>query len=124
MIQNNTNAAGTLTISSTIADNTTATGLTKGGGGALILGSANTAATNDNAGTITLGNSLALQNSTLNFNVIGGGIFGSLTSATHRQPNGNQYVALASTGGAVALSVGNNNANTTYSGNMTGAGPT
>jgi fibronectin-binding autotransporter adhesin len=127
VIQNNTNTAnGTLTISSTIADNTSSTGLTKSGVGTLILASANTftGTTNDNTGAILLGNSLALQNSTLSTNVVGGTIgFGTLSSATLGGLSGNQYVTLTnSVPAAVALSVGNNNTNTVYSGNMMGLG--
>ena len=60
MIQNNT--SGGLTIASTIADNTSATGLTKSGSGNLTLTAANsyTGQTTLNSGTLTLGNDAAL----------------------------------------------------------------
>jgi fibronectin-binding autotransporter adhesin len=125
LIVNQYNTANTLAINSVITDNGSATGLTKSGSGTLILGGSNTftGQTYDNGGTLTLSNSLALQNSTLNFNILAGGIsFGGLTSATLGGLNGNQYVTLSGTAGSVALSVGNNNANTNYSGVMMGAG--
>jgi fibronectin-binding autotransporter adhesin len=65
IIQNNT--ANSLVISSEIADNGGATGLIKAGAGALVLSGANTysGVTKVGAGILSLGNSLALQNSTL-----------------------------------------------------------
>ena len=76
IVINNSNAA--LTIGSAIADNGSATGLTKSGSGALVLGGTNTytGKTNINAGTVTVnvGSSLGtgaggltmLENTTLN----------------------------------------------------------
>ncbi len=77
-----------------------------------------------NAGSIVLGNALALQNSTLNYNNQGGNLsFGSLTAATLGGLTGSQPLALLNTGAtAVTLTVGNNNASTTYSGAMNGTG--
>jgi fibronectin-binding autotransporter adhesin len=62
LIVNQFNTAGQLTIGSTIADNTTATALTKSGGGTLLLNSANTftGGTRINAGTLMMGNDAAL----------------------------------------------------------------
>ena len=70
VIQNNTTAG--LTIASTIADNGTATGLTKSGSGALTLSSPNsyTGVTTLNAGTLNINNSRALSTGTF---VINGG---------------------------------------------------
>jgi len=94
--------------------------------GMVILGGANTFAgtTAINGGTLTLGNSLALQDSTLNYNSLGGTLsFGSLTSATLGGLSGAQNLPLLNgSSAAVALTIGNNNANTTYAGNLTGTG--
>jgi autotransporter-associated beta strand protein len=120
VINNDTTAGGAITINSAINTGTTL-GLTKSGAGAMVLGSANTYSgnTNLNGGATTLTNSLALQNSTVNFNLQGGTLsFGTLTSATFGGLNGNQALSL----GAVALTVGGNNADTTYGGTMSGAG--
>ncbi len=99
-------------------------GITKDGGGTLTLGGTNTFGGNTtvSAGTLKLTNSLALQQST--YNAIGGNLnFTTLSSAVFGGLAGNQNIALTnSTAGAVALSVGNNNSNTTYSGNLTGSG--
>jgi fibronectin-binding autotransporter adhesin len=100
--------------------------LTKAGASTLTLSGANTytGTTAINAGTLTLANSLALQNSTLNYNNQGGTLsFGTLTSATFGGLSGAQNLALTNTTPAnVALSVGNNNQNTTYSGVLSGGG--
>ena len=58
VIQNDTGTAGTMTISSAIADNGSATGLTKAGGGILALTGANlyTGTTRVNAGTLQFTN--------------------------------------------------------------------
>ncbi len=75
------------------------------------------------SGTLQLGAALALQNSTLNFNNQGGTLsFGSLTAATLGGLTGSQNLALNNGSAAVALTVGNNNGNTTYSGNLSGNG--
>ncbi len=91
----------------------------------LTLSGANTfnGTTNIAQGTLTLGNSLALQNSTLSYNNGDGTLsFGTLTAATFGGLTGNRDIALSNGTGALALNVGPNNSNTTYSGNLTGAG--
>ena len=92
--------------------------------GAIILSGANTytGATTLQSGTLTLANALALQNST--FNYAGGSLgFGSLTSATFGGLAGTQNLALTNaSAGSVALTVGGNNASTTYSGVLSGSG--
>ncbi|HVU23864.1 MAG TPA: autotransporter-associated beta strand repeat-containing protein, partial [Opitutus sp.] len=100
--------------------------LSQDGAGALTLSGANTFSgiTTITGGTLTLANSLALQNSTLNYNSLGGSLsFGSLTSATLGGLSGAQNLTLQNgSSAAVALSVGNNNADTTYSGALSGSG--
>lgn len=97
--------------------------LTKAGTGNLTLSAPNTftGQTFINAGTLILTNSLALQNSTLNYLLGGGQInFSNLTSATLGGLSGDRDLNLSNAvGGALALSVGNNNDDTTYSGNLT-----
>jgi len=117
---------GMTQIDKTILDSGGSPGVVQVNGGNLTLTAANTYSGNTSlaAGTLTLGNSLALQNSTLSANTGGGTLsFGSLTSATLGGLSGNQNLALVNaTSGALALTVGSNNASTTYSGNLTNAG--
>jgi len=99
--------------------------LTKTGAGALTLANANTF-TGDTViagGTLVIGGSTSLQNSTLNYNNQGGALsFGSWTAATLGGLKGAQSLSLLNTGGSgVALSVGNNNQNTTFTGTITGS---
>ena len=90
--------------------------------GTVTLGNANTfkgTTTIASGGTVALANALALQNSTLSYST-GALTFGTVTAATLGGLSGSQGIAL--TNGsvqAVALSVGNNNASTTYSGTFT-----
>ncbi|MEI6070987.1 MAG: autotransporter-associated beta strand repeat-containing protein [Verrucomicrobiae bacterium] len=75
--------------------------------------------------TLLLGSSTALQLSTLNYNTSDNGTlsFGSLTAATLGGLNGDKTLALTNNAtAAVALTVGGNQLNTTYSGNLTGTG--
>jgi fibronectin-binding autotransporter adhesin len=75
-------------------------------------------------GVVNLTNSLALQNSTLAYAAAGGSVaFNGITAATFGGLSGDKALALANTGSAaVALSVGNNDASTAYSGVLSGAG--
>jgi len=74
--------------------------------------------------TLTLGHALALQNSTLLYDNYGGALsFGSLSNATLGALSGSQNLALQNDSlGAVALTVGNNDASTLYSGALSGSG--
>jgi fibronectin-binding autotransporter adhesin len=100
--------------------------LTKAGTGNLTLSAPNTftGQTFINAGTLILTDPLALQNSTLNYLLGGGKInFSNLTSATLGGLSGDRDLDLSNAvGGALDLSVGNNNDDTTYSGNLTDTG--
>ena len=127
VIQADATAGSSLTINSEIADNTTATALTKGGAGLLILGGTNTFSgdTFINNGTVRLTNSQALQNSSLNLGSSQLGIldFGALTSATLGGLKGSRNLALTNgSAAAVALTVGNNNLDSTYTGALSGSG--
>jgi len=97
-----------------------------GSTGTVVLGGADTFnGTNIVAGGIEqLGNSLALQNSTLLYNNPGGVLsFGSLTAATLDGFNGSQNLALVNTAGAaVTLTIGNDNSGGNFSGNLSGLG--
>ena len=99
--------------------------LTKVDSGTLVLAAANTYSGNTliGGGTLALGSPLALQQSTLDTS--GGGVlsFGTLTAATFGGLTGSGNLALSNaTSSAVTLSVGNNNASTTYSGTLSGPG--
>src|SRR5690606_16101273 len=74
--------------------------------------------------TLTLAHSLALQNSTLDYNNHGGSLsFGALTHATFGGLSGSQDLALTNaSASAVALTVGNNHATTVYNGVLSGSG--
>jgi len=73
---------------------------------------------------LKLGNSLALQYSTLDYASYGGFVnFGALTSAVLGGLKGGQYLLLANDSAMpVTLSVGNNGQSTNYSGRLDGAG--
>jgi autotransporter-associated beta strand protein len=100
--------------------------LTQIGAGMATLGGANTFSgpTVISAGTLALANAAALQNSTLNYNNQGGVLsFGTLTAATLGNLTGSQNLSLLNvSAGAVTLTVGNNNSNATYTGDLSGAG--
>lgn len=103
-----------------------ASSLTKVGIGKLQLDYASpdfTGTLNMQLGTLVVNNVNALQNSTLNF-TNGALSFNTQTAATFGGLSGNKTFALSISGNtvAVALSVGNNNATTTYSGVMSGIG--
>ncbi len=100
--------------------------LTKANTSQLILNNANTftGGTTISDGAIRIANSLALQNSTVTVSVSNGlGFSPAASSATLGGLAGTQAFALTTTGsGPVALSVGNNNTSSTYSGVMSGTG--
>jgi autotransporter-associated beta strand protein len=76
-------------------------------------------------GLLQVSNTLALQNSTVNYNNQGGSlVFGpSISAATFGGLTGAQNLGLTNlSSGPVTLSVGNNNASTTYSGGMSDGG--
>ena len=119
VINNNSTAGSSVVVNSVIADNGAyPVGLTAGStlgtapSGPIQLGGANTftGPTYITKGTLQLINSLALQNSTLNYSLPGTLSFGTLTAATLGGLSGaNGLVLTNSSGAAVALSVGNNN---------------
>jgi autotransporter-associated beta strand protein len=126
---NNIGGAGSLTINATIADGASSGGFTKIGNAGLTLGGANTytGATVAGAGVIDLANSLALQDSTLTTTANTGGVtFDSSVSSqafTLGGLSGTGTLGLNDTANnAVALTVGNNNASTTYNGVLSGSG--
>ena len=128
----NTVAGGTgAGLMGAIGDNGNGFGITKSGAGILTLGGANaySGTTTLNAGTLRLANQFALQNSTLALSGTGSvlldaavsgnaftiaGLSASSTAATLALQNSSTT--------AIALTVGGNNASTTYAGSLTGAG--
>ncbi len=116
----------TTTFSGVIQDGGSKTNLTINGPGTQILAGANTfsGATTINAGALQVGHALALQNSTVSVNVAGGLTFSAgLSATTLGGLAGSGNIALQdATPAAVNLSVGNNNASTTYSGALSGLG--
>jgi len=103
---------------------TGAISLVKSGSGTQTLGDINTftGTTTVNAGVLALGNTLALQNSTLNTGAAGP------QSVTFAVPGSNTYIVGALEGadgvaiGSNTLNVGSNNASTTFSGPISGTG--
>jgi autotransporter-associated beta strand protein len=123
----------TLTVNGTIAsagnsgaDNLTVNSLASSPG-TVMLGGANTFSGNTviSAGTLQLANSLALQNSVLNYSS-GSLTFGSgITAATIGQFTGSQSLSLnnqAVTPAGVTLTIGGNNATWSYGGSFSGLG--
>jgi autotransporter-associated beta strand protein len=96
--------------------------------GLLVLSAANTFSANTRVagGALRLNHASAMQSSTLDMNAADAGVldFGSaITEATLGGLQGSRGLSLANTsGGAVTLSAGNNNASTTYSGVLSGDG--
>ncbi|MBN1362221.1 MAG: autotransporter-associated beta strand repeat-containing protein, partial [Sedimentisphaerales bacterium] len=114
-------AAGTLS-----GDISGTGGLTKSGGGTLTLSGQNsfTGTTSITAGTLTLETSDALGGSTLDYTTSGGTLnIGNLTALELGGLSGDKNLVLTNgSSQAVALSVGGNSENTTYSGALSGAG--
>ena len=111
-----------------------ATDLNATGTGTLTLGTTNTfsGTTRIGAGTLVLANGRALQGSTLDLNSTDTGtlVFGSSVTAVslgglkgdNAAPLGRDLPLANSSGGAVTLSVGGNNASTTFHGGLSGIG--
>ena len=108
-----------------------ATGLSGNGGvvevgsGTLTLSASNgyTGTTLVSGGTLLLANTAALAGSTFDTSGSGSLSFGTLTSATFGGLQGSGNLTLNNTTpAAVALSVGGNNASTTFSGGLSGSG--
>ncbi|MDY0168320.1 MAG: autotransporter-associated beta strand repeat-containing protein [Thermoguttaceae bacterium] len=102
-------------------------GITKTGAGTLTLSGANTFSgdTKVDVGTLQLGDALALQNSTFDTQTgsVGTLSFGALTEATFGGLKGANGLALLNGSSApVTLTVGGNNASTTFSGSLSGTG--
>ena len=115
------------------ADNATDGGLIKKGNGTITLNGANTynGPTVISGGTLDLNNPLAVQNSTLTMNGGGvvsldGGVAGNAFTlgglAATNSGTGYNLALQNSALTAVALTIGNNNANTLYGGVLSGAG--
>jgi len=130
---------GAITDNGTLSFNLPQTGVTLAalisGSGQLIQNSTNTLTLSGNnntytgdtivqAGTLLLGNQLALQNSALNYNNQGGVFsFGTLTSAAFGGLAGSQNLGLTNAAsGAVALTIGTNNVDRSYTGNLSDGG--
>jgi autotransporter-associated beta strand protein len=115
----------TVNIISTLSGGTQ--GFDKQGNGTLILSAANGNNISGNVkvsgGTLQLGNTLVLKNCTLDYNSYGGTLsLGAVTNATLGGLQGNQNLALFNGATGVALSIGNNNQSTSYSGALSGSG--
>ena len=120
---------GNMTVGSVIQDNAGgASALTMAGSGTLVLSATNTYSgpTTVSAGTVQLNSVKAAQNSTVTLNVNNGLAFGpGVTAATIGGLAGAGNLNLATTDAtplAVVLTAGGNNANTTYSGTLSGSG--
>ena len=115
---------GNASITSVVSGNG---GLAKAAAGTLTLAGSNTftGTTRINAGTLTLSNALALQSSTLDLNSGDSGnlSFGTLELATFGGLTGSRNLTLQNGSSvSVALTVGNNNTDKTYSGVLSGSG--
>lgn len=128
-ITNNAELAVNLTDGSALANLIGGTGaLSHIGGGNLVLTAANTftglTTITNPAATLTLGDPLSLQGSTLSLAGSGGALgFGILTSATLGGLEGDKNLLLEeSTSTPVALTIGANGQTTVYSGVLGGAG--
>jgi RHS repeat-associated protein len=102
-------------------------GLIKSGGGTLTLSAVNgfTGDTQVTGGTLKLGVTNALQGSTLDYSYTGTFDFGTLTSATMGGLTGSNSLSLrnsATPQQPVALTIGQDDASTTYSGVLSGSG--
>ena len=117
-------AAGPIVINGAMSDGGAGLGIVVSGSSTVYLAAANTFSgpTSVSSGTLNLSNGLALQNSTV---TAGGIVFDQSGSRafTYGALAGSTNFALTDNGGnPVALTVGNNNASTAYSGAMSGSG--
>ncbi len=122
-----TGNATSTTFSGVISQGAAASNVAVVGSGTFTLSGANTFTGTTSIGgtsTLVLGNALALQDSTLNYNNQGGTLsFGSLTAATVAGLNGTEPLALNNSASAgVTLTVGTNNTSSGYAGGLSGAG--
>jgi autotransporter-associated beta strand protein len=122
-----TNSNAITTFASPISGINPLAGLNKiTGAGTLVLSAVNTyqGATTVSAGSIELNNVNAIANSTLTINVDNGATFSpSISSFNVGGLAGANYLALQNTlGTPINLNAGGNNANTTYSGSISGTG--
>jgi len=111
---------GTLTINGILSEAFGSWGVLKNGGSATVLNAANTftGETDINAGRLIFGNADAAQYSTVNINVNNGLGFSGGTSFTLGGLAGSGSLSIQGLG----ITFGSNNANTTYSGLLSGAG--
>jgi autotransporter-associated beta strand protein len=121
------NSNNNVTISGAISSSTGAGGLIKDGAGTLTLSAANTfsGVTSITQGTLKLSNTSALENSTLNY--AAGALTFDSGVASHAFTLGGLSGSVSillkdALNNPVALSVGNNNVDTTYSGILSGSG--
>ena len=117
------NGTATFGFSGSIGGNSA---LIKSGTSMLTLAGANTYTgdTRCSGGILALGNTNALFNSTLDYSGYGGSLsFGTLRSVTLGGLNGSVSLSLTNNNSeALAMTVGNNNKSTSYSGALSGAG--
>ena len=127
---NNTDGS-TVVFNGSIGDGGNGFGLTKSGAGPLILGGSNTylGATTLNSGTLRLDNQNALRNSTLSMSGTGSLRFSSTVAANAFTFGGlassspAAALTLSNTAGtAITLTIGGNNASTSYAGSLAGGG--
>ena len=113
----NVSTSQTLTMSSPLSDGSGGGGLVKLGTGTLALTGANTftGATRISAGSLSLGNALALQNSTLDLDAADAGTISAINqNSTLGGLTGSRNLDMLTR----TLSIGNNDASTTYSGSL------
>ncbi|MEZ0215522.1 MAG: autotransporter-associated beta strand repeat-containing protein [Rariglobus sp.] len=122
------NGSGNTTISGIIVNGSTSTAgnLTYSGTGLLSLTNANTfgGILTQSSGTVRIDNSLAAQSATVSVGTNDGVTFGTgITAATFGGLSGAGNLTMTNTDlAAVALQVGNSNANSTYTGTLGGTG--